>query len=86
MPFVFRVIVQALLAGVPADVQAEAQALRAQMQASVDALGLDEPCPACRAAVAAADPAPAPCQLRWEAPRAAAPGARCVRLGRAAVG
>ncbi|KIP09279.1 hypothetical protein PHLGIDRAFT_505344 [Phlebiopsis gigantea 11061_1 CR5-6] len=64
VPFVFRVVVQALLVGVPADVQAEAQALRAQIQHTVphiDALGLDEQCPACHAAVPLSDITTATC-------------------------
>lgn len=68
VPFVLRVVVQALLPGVPEDVQQEGHALSAQVQALVPAtstdaasLGLAEQCPACRAAVPLQDITSATC-------------------------
>lgn len=55
IPFVLRIVVQAMLPGTPADVAAEAQSLSSRVQTVVppefnvspNTLGLDELCPAC---------------------------------------
>ncbi|KAJ3555131.1 hypothetical protein NM688_g2748 [Phlebia brevispora] len=69
VPFVFRVVVQALLPGTPADVAEEAQSLSKLVQSAVppdfdvttNTLGLDELCPACHAKVALHDITTATC-------------------------
>ncbi|EKM55654.1 uncharacterized protein PHACADRAFT_209176 [Phanerochaete carnosa HHB-10118-sp] len=62
VPFVLRVIVQALLPDIPNDLQQEAHELSTQIQATVPStitdatsLGLDEQCPACRGKVSLQD-------------------------------
>ncbi|GJE86983.1 transcription factor IIIC subunit delta N-term-domain-containing protein [Phanerochaete sordida] len=76
VPFVLRIIVQALLPGTPDDLQAEAHELSARIQALVPAtgvdaaaLGLNEPCPACRAAVPLQDINTATCPNGHSWPR-----------------
>ena len=69
MPFVLRIIVQALLDGSPEDLQAEARALSTKIQESIPSpsdvnmmsLGLDEQCPACHAHVSLQDITTATC-------------------------
>lgn len=69
VPFVLRIIVQSMLPGTPADLQAEAQTLSTQIQAaihsptdvSMSSLGLDELCPACHAVVPLQDVTTATC-------------------------
>lgn len=69
VPFVLRIVVQALLPGTPADLQAEAQSLSTKIQEtmssssdiSMSSLGLDEQCPACSAHVSLQDISTATC-------------------------
>ena len=69
VPFVLRIVVQALLPGTPADVATEAQDLSSRVQTAVPAdfdvtsstLGLDELCPACHAQVPLNDITSATC-------------------------